>query len=108
LDETYVHPFVNVSVPTGVVTTMLPRPALPAAVTAVIWVAESTVKEAVEIPLKLTAVAPVKPVPVITTVVPPVVVPDGTSMDVTIGGSAAATSSKTARSELFIADIATW
>ncbi len=38
---------------------------------AVIWVAESTVNEVAAVAPKVTAVAPVKPVPVIVTEVPP-------------------------------------
>ncbi len=43
----------------------------PAGETAVIWVSELTTKLAAAVPPKLTAVAPVKPVPVMTTLVPP-------------------------------------
>ena len=58
---------------------------LPAAVTAVIWVAELTTKLAAAVPPKLTAVAPVKPVPVMTTLVPPEVGPDVGARPVTVG-----------------------
>jgi hypothetical protein len=44
---------------------------LPGGVTAEIWVSESTANDAAGVPPKLTAVAPVKPAPVIVTVVPP-------------------------------------
>ena len=57
-----------VSVPPGVVTLMVPSVA-PAGTVAVIWVEESTVKPAA-VPLKLTAVAPPKSLPLIVTVVP--------------------------------------
>jgi hypothetical protein len=59
----------RVAVPPGVVTETLPD-APPAATTAVMDVAETTVKLAAAVPPKLTAVAPVKFVPVIVTVVP--------------------------------------
>lgn len=57
-----------VSVPPGVVTLMVPVVAV-AGTVAVIWVLESTVKPAV-VPLNFTEVAPVKPVPVIVTLIP--------------------------------------
>lgn len=57
-----------VPVPEGVVTPIGPLVA-PAGTVAVIWMSESTVK-VVEVPLKLTDVAPVKLAPVIVTLVP--------------------------------------
>ena len=60
----------DVPVPFGVVTLTVTAP-VPAAVTAVIWVAELTTKLAAAVPPNCTAVAPVKPVPVMTTLVPP-------------------------------------
>lgn len=65
-----------VAVPPGVVTDTLPE--VPVATTAVILVAEPTAKEVAEVPPKLTAVAPVKSVPVIVMVdpVPPMGVND--------------------------------
>ena len=57
-------------VPPGVATVTLPVVA-PAGTVAVIWVLELTVNVAA-VPLKLTLVAPVKPVPVITTEIPTV------------------------------------
>jgi hypothetical protein len=60
--------FALVAVPPGVVTVMGPVVA-PAGTVAVICVFEFTVKLA-EVPLNVTAVAPVKPVPVIATEVP--------------------------------------
>ena len=62
-------------VPPVVVTVMSTVPAVPAGEVAVIWVSLSTVKLCAGVLPKLTAVAPVKPVPVIVTVVPPVVGP---------------------------------
>ena len=55
-------------VPPGVVTLTFPE--VPAAITAVMLVAETTVKEVAAVPPKLTAVAPVKSVPVKVTVAP--------------------------------------
>ena len=55
--------------PDGVVTVTLPE-IVPAATVAVILVEEFTVNDAAPIPPKLTAVAPVKFVPVIVTTVP--------------------------------------
>ena len=49
---------------------------VPAGETAVIWVALLTVNEAAGLPPKLTAVAPVRLVPVIVTLVPPAVGPE--------------------------------
>ena len=73
-------------VPSGVVTVTLTLPKEPAGEAAVICVAFTTVTFVAAVPSKLTAVAPVKPVPVIVTVVPPVVGPlDGLRL-VTVGG----------------------
>ncbi len=58
----------RVAVPPGVVTITLPDE--PLANTAVIMVADTTLKDAAAVPPKLTAVAPVKLVPVIVTVDP--------------------------------------
>lgn len=57
--------------PPDVVTAMLTAPALPAGAIAVICVALSTVKLVAAVLPKPTAVAPVRLVPVITTLVPP-------------------------------------
>lgn len=57
-----------VAVPPGVVTATSPE--VPNATTAVILVAETTLNEVAAVPPKLTAVAPVKPVPVIVMVEP--------------------------------------
>src|SRR5450631_2099400 len=65
----------DVPVPLGVVTLTVTAPT-PAAVTAVIWVAELTVKLAAAVAPNFTAVAPVKLVPVMTTLVPPASGPD--------------------------------
>ena len=61
-------------VPLGVVTVTWTVP-LPAGLTAVIWVAEMTLKEAAFVLPNRTAVAPVKLVPVTVTDVPPAVGP---------------------------------
>jgi hypothetical protein len=58
----------RLAVPPGVVTLTLPVD--PEPTTAVIWVAEFTIKEEAAVPPKLTAVAPVKFVPVSVTVDP--------------------------------------
>ncbi len=65
----------EVAVPPAVVTATLTAPAEPAGASAVIWVALFTVKDVAAVVPKLTAVAPVKLVPVMTTLVPPAVVP---------------------------------
>ena len=74
-----------VPVPPGVVTATSKRPAACAAVVAVICVALSTVKVVTAVPPMVTAVAPVKLVPVIVTLVPPKVVPDVGLIDTTVG-----------------------
>ena len=61
---------------TGVVTTTFLRPAVPAGVVTVIDVELLIVRPVPNTPSKVTAVAPVKLVPVIVTTVPPAVVPD--------------------------------
>jgi hypothetical protein len=58
-----------VPVPPAVVTLIVPVVA-PLGTVAVIWVEELTVKEVALVPLNFTAVAPVKPVPVIVTLAP--------------------------------------
>jgi len=68
-------------VPAGVVTKMFARPGEPAGDTAVIRVSESTVKLSAATDLKATAVAPVNPLPVMVTVVPPPVEPDVGEID---------------------------
>src|SRR5450631_1248796 len=70
--------------PLGVVTLTVTAP-MPAAVVAVIWVAELTVKLAAAVAPNFTEVAPVKFVPVITTLVPPVSGPDVGARPVMVG-----------------------
>ena len=61
------------------------RPADPAGVTALIEVSEMTVKLVAAVPPKLTALAPVKLVPVMTNVVPPAVGPAPMLSEVIVG-----------------------
>jgi hypothetical protein len=70
--------------PAGVVTVTSTTP-LPAGATALIHVAEVTVKLLAAAPPKATAVAPVKPVPLIVTVVPPAAGPPVGLSPVTVG-----------------------
>ena len=72
-------------VPPGVVTVTSTVPAVPAGETAVIWVAEVTVKLDAETVPNFTTVAPVNPVPVTVTVVPPATGPDAGVIPVTVG-----------------------
>ena len=72
--------------PLGVVTSTLAVPALPVAVVAVmIDVALTTITGVAALPPIVTAVAPVKPVPVMTTNCPPASGPDDGMMDVAVG-----------------------
>ena len=74
--------------PPGVVTRMLAVPAVPAGVVQVIVVESTTTRLVAGGPLKVTKVAPVKFVPVIVTLVPPVVLPVAGLTLVTVGGAA--------------------
>ncbi len=67
------------------VVTDTPTMPLPAGAVAVIWVALTTVKLVAAVAPKATAVAPVKPVPVITTLVPPPLPPEAGAIPVTVG-----------------------
>ncbi len=71
-------------VPAGVVTVTSTVP-VPAGEVAVIWVSEPTVKEVAGLGPKRTALAPVKPVPVMVTDVPPAAGPEVGLMAVTDG-----------------------
>ena len=73
-------------VPPAVVTRTSTVP-VPAGAVAVIWVAELTVKPVAGVAPKLTAVAPLKFVPVIVTVVPPATGPEVGEIDVTVGAA---------------------
>ena len=74
-----------VLVPADVVTSTLAAPAVPAGVTAVIDVDDTTVTEVAAAPPIVTLVAPVKSVPVMVTLVPPVVGPELGEIAVTVG-----------------------
>ena len=68
-------------------TTVTSTTPVPAGLVAVICVAELTVKLVAATVPKSTAVAPVKSVPVIVTVVPPAAGPDAGLMPVTLGAA---------------------
>ena len=72
-------------VPPAVVTLTFTVPATWALVTALTTVGLVTVKDVAVVVPKWTAVAPMNPVPVILTVVPPLVVPDVGVSEVTVG-----------------------
>ncbi len=74
-------------VPPGVVTRTLADPAVPAGVVAVMVVAFTTLTAVAAVPLNVTAVAPVKPVPVRVTDCPPAIGPDDGLMDETVGAA---------------------
>ena len=74
--------------PPGVVTVTSTVPAAPAGDVAVIDVALFTVKLAAAVAPNFTLVAPVKPVPVMATLVPPAVGPPTGEMEVTMGNDA--------------------
>ena len=72
-----VNAFVLVTIPPAVVTVTSLLPAVPAGVVAVMEVALTTTKLVAAMPPTATLVAPVKFVPVIVIVVPPVIGPEG-------------------------------
>jgi len=72
-------------VPSGVVTVTWTVPTASAGVFALIEVSEITMKDADALP-KSTIVAPVKPLPVMVTVFPPLAGAEGGLMPVTVGG----------------------
>ena len=76
-------------VPSAVTTVISTTPADPAGEVAVIWLAELTVKLVAFVLPNLTAVAPVKLVPVMVMLVPPAVGPFVGDMPVTVGADAA-------------------
>ena len=84
---TYVNAFVNVAVPLGAVTATLFAPAVPAGVTAVMLVAETTWTLVAATPPTFTLVAPVRFVPVIVIAVPPRVEPLVGVTAVIVGGT---------------------
>jgi len=69
------------------VTRTLAVPTVPAGVTAVIEVEDTTVTEVAAAPPMVTPVAPVKLVPVIVTLVPPAVGPELGEIAVTVGAA---------------------
>src|ERR1700682_156325 len=73
-------------VPPDVVTVTSTTPAAWAGLTAAICVSDTNVKPAAGVAPKLTAVTPVKPMPLIVTFVPPRVGPELTMTAVTFGG----------------------
>ena len=72
-------------VPPGVVTRTLAVPAVPAGVVAVMVVAVTTTTAVAAVPPNVTAVAPVKLVPVMVTDCAPASGPDDGLMDVAVG-----------------------
>src|SRR5439155_866517 len=86
----YVKPLVNVAAcVSGLVTVTFAAPAACAGVVAVIVVAFVTLTLVAAVPPMLTVAPVTKFVPVIVTVVPPAVEPDGGAMDVTVGAGPA-------------------
>ena len=81
----YVNAFVAVALPLGVVTATLVAPTVPAGVTAVMLVEETTTTLVAATPPTVTLVAPVKSQPVIVIGVPPAVEPDIGVIDVIVG-----------------------
>jgi hypothetical protein len=81
----YVYTFVPVAVPPGVVTITLTTPAEWKGVVAVIDVSLTTVTLVAAVPPRVTPVAPVKPDPVIVTLVPPAIGPVDGAMMVNVG-----------------------
>ena len=75
-------------VPFASVTTTSSEPAAVADVTAVIFVAVTTVTEVAALPI-VTVAPETNPVPLIVTFVPPPEVPEAGAMDVTLGGGGA-------------------
>ncbi len=92
---TYVNAFVAVAVPLGVVTATFFAPIVPAGVTAVTLVEETTTTLVAATAPTVTLVAPVKLVPVIVIAVPPAVEPEVGVIDVIVGsGSGVLTTRK--------------
>ena len=87
----YVNAFGTVAVPAGVVTATLLEPKVPAGVTAVIFIDETTTKFVTFTPPTVTLVAPVRLVPTIVIAVPPAVGPDIGVIDVIVGSRVLAT-----------------
>ena len=83
--KTYTSAELVAEVPPGVVTVTSTSPAFSAGLVAVICESLTTVKDGEAVAPKLTAVAPVKPDPVIVTEVPPEVDPDVGAIAATTG-----------------------
>ncbi len=83
----YVNAFVAVAVPFGVITATLFAPTVPAGVTAVTLVDETTTTLVAATPPTVTLVAPVKLVPVIVIAVPPAVEPVAGETEEIVGGA---------------------
>jgi hypothetical protein len=83
----YVNAFVAVAVPPGVVTATLFAPTVPAGVTAVMLVDETTTTLVAGTPPTVTLVAPVRFVPVIVIAVPPAVEPVTGETEEIVGGA---------------------
>jgi len=81
----YVNALAKLAVPPGVVTATLFAPTVPAGVTAVTLVDETTTTLVAATPPTVTLVAPVKSQPVIVIGVPPAVGPDIGVIDVIVG-----------------------
>ena len=81
----YVNALAKLAVPPGVVTATLFAPTVPAGVTAVTLVDETTTTLDAATPPTVTLVAPVKLVPVIVIAVPPAVEPEVGVIDVIVG-----------------------
>ena len=82
------NPFVKLAVPPAVVTATVFAPAVPAGVTAVILVGETTTTLVAATPPMVTLDAPVRFVPVIVIAVPPNVDPDVGETEDTVGAGA--------------------
>lgn len=85
--EVYVNNELAALLPYGVVTTTLAVPAEPAGVTAVIEVELTTTTDVAAAPPIVTPVAPVNPVPVMVTAVPPAASPVAGDIPDTVGGA---------------------
>jgi hypothetical protein len=85
---TYVKPLTEVPNPPSLVTTTFSAPAVFSGVVAEILVVELTVNVMALVPPNVTAVAPVKFVPVMVTTVPPANFPAEGEIEVIVGGEA--------------------
>jgi hypothetical protein len=83
----YANPPALVPAPPGVVTVTSFTPAVPAGVLTLRWVSSFTVRFVAAFPPKVTAVAPVKSVPVMVTFVTPASGPEPGETEVTVGAA---------------------